>query len=193
MILNLVSEKDPILRERIPDFDFQNPDIPPAELFESMKESLIHYGGYGLAANQVGIRARMFVFGDIENPDSIVGAFNPRITSEFGDIKKMEEGCLTFPGLFLNIRRHSGIRVRYTTHEGITDTIKFDGVTARIFLHEMDHLNGITFLDRASRLERERGRKKQKIWLRRVKAYARKSDGESPQKNGQSKKAAYTE
>lgn len=169
MIFNLVSKNDPIIKEQMPVFDFDNPSTDPMELFENMKESLIHHGGIGLSANQIGLHARMFVMGDTKNPDSIVGVYNPKLLAEFGKEVFYVEGCLTFPGLFIKVKRHDGVRVRYTTHKGVTDAIKFDGLTSRVFQHELDHLNGITFESRAHKIHLDRARNKQRIWKRRQK------------------------
>jgi peptide deformylase len=161
MIYNLVDKFDPILKLKVPDFDFSNPPINPEQLFRDMKETMITNRGIGLSCNQCGLPYRMFVFGLYDDPDNIVGCFNPKITSVLGDdVVSLEEGCLSFPGTFVKVKRPESIRVRYTTYNGVTDTIKFNGLSARIFQHELDHLNGFTFRDRVSRLVWDKSQKK---------------------------------
>jgi peptide deformylase len=95
------------------------------------------------------------------------------IVDALSPVVKYEEGCLSFPGLFLRIKRPSEIRVRYTTDRGVTDTIKLSGLTARAFLHEIDHLDGVLFVDRVGSLELHRAKRKQVQLLRRMKALAK--------------------
>lgn len=161
---DLVDMNDPILREEMPEFDFDEPlaTLKAQQLYETMKTGLQALGGLGLSANQVGIRERMFVFGDGSDPDNIACAFNPIIVSYIGDEIKMEEGCLSYPGLLLKIKRPSAIRVRYANFDGRIKTMQFEGVTARVFQHELDHLNGIRFTDRVNPLYRDSVRQKLK-------------------------------
>lgn len=150
--LKLVPETDPILHEVMPEFDF-NGEIDSVELFEKMKETMCREKGLGLSANQVGIRARMFVIGDPDNPDSCIAVFNPRIVDEGNETIELDEGCLSFKNIFMKVKRPKTIRARYENEHGETFTHNFTGITARAFLHEYDHLNGITFKDVVSRLK----------------------------------------
>lgn len=178
--LQLLPETDPRLRQVCEDFNIEGDPNGALLLANALKALLIEYKAVGLAAPQVGVMARVFAFGNFADPESIVVAFNPNILDEFGENVRYEEGCVSFPGLFLRVTRKSAIRVRYTLATGATDTIKFDGMTARVFLHEYDHLNGITFTTRASMSERIRGRNKQKQLLRRMKAYNKTHKGKLP-------------
>ena len=81
----------------------------------------------------------------------------------------MIEGCLSFPGLFVKIKRPDTIQLQWETEEGTECDQQFDGITARILQHEIDHLNGITFLNRANRFHLEQARKQQKLSARRKK------------------------
>ena len=161
MILDLLPEHHEMLQTPAARFDFENPPMDPTELFENLKETMIANKGLGLAAPQVGIPYQAFVIGDYRNPDSIFSVFNPVIVDQAKEVM-MEEGCLTFPGLFIKIKRASGIRVRFSGHDGKVDTIKFEGYTARAFLHEFDHLQGITFVQRASALQLQRAKQQKK-------------------------------
>jgi peptide deformylase len=102
----------------------------------------------------------MFIIGNPMDRESIIPVFNPKIVDVFGDQEMYEEGCLSYPGLFIKVRRPNAIRVRYTTTNNTTDTIKFDGYTARIFLHEYDHLQGVVYTERANKFHVEKAKKK---------------------------------
>lgn len=113
--------------------------------------------GIGLAANQVGIPYRIFAMRGY--PENFV-CVNPRIVNFSSQEIALEEGCLSFPNLVVKIKRPKEIRVRFQTPNGETITRMFDGMTARVFQHELDHLNGIIFYKRANRFHREKALKK---------------------------------
>jgi peptide deformylase len=169
--MDVLPAKD-LSREPADDFNFDMEDGPA--LFEVMKASLIESRGIGLAAPQLGVDRRVFIMGHYESPDDIVPVYNPEILEASADTLMYEEGCLSFPDLYVSVRRPRVIRVRYSTPEGIRNTIKFDGMSARIFLHEMDHLDGFVMTDRASRFHLDRARKNLKLLLRRRKRAEKK-------------------
>ena len=163
MIYKLLSDNDPILHQPAERFDFDNPPMDPTELFENLKITMIANRGLGLAAPQVGIPYQVFVIGDPHDADSVFSVFNPTIVDAENE-NLMEEGCLTYPGLFIKIKRPSVIRARFSGHDGIVDTLQMTGYTARAFLHEYDHLQGVTMVNRASALQLQRAKKqKQKL------------------------------
>lgn len=155
-ILKLVAETDPILKEKMPEFDFSDKSIDPVELSESLVESCKLYRGYGLSANQCGIRARVFVMG---TDDQYVAFFNPKVLSSHGEYH-MEEGCLSFPLLGLRITRPRDIEVEYQDYSGTTRFMKLTGISARVFLHELDHMDGIVYTERAKPLALASGQKR---------------------------------
>lgn len=160
MILNLVSSDDPILREEIPPFDFQNPPCNPVELAKNLTETMIANNGLGLSANQVGLRHRVFVL----NGNPVYACFNPKVVDQTNqNIILMDEGCLSFPNLYVKVKRPRTIKVRFTMPNGETQTMKFDGITARCFLHELDHLNGVVFTSKASTFHLEKAMKYKKL------------------------------
>lgn len=161
MIYTLVKESDPVLHTQTEQFDFDNPQVDPVELFENLKETMIANRGVGLAAPQVGIPLSVFVIGHPDDPNNVFPVFNPKIVDFDGSIKE-EEGCLSYPGLFIKMERPAIIRARYTTHLGVTDTIKFGGFTARAFQHEFDHLLGRVFTTQASSIQLNRAKKQKK-------------------------------
>lgn len=158
MILDLIPENSDILFQEIPRFDFSNPPVDPIQLSKDLAETMLANNGIGLSANQVGLSYRVFVIKS--NP--ILACFNPIVVDDGEEELYLEEGCLSYPDLFIKIKRKKIIKVRYTEPSGQTITRVFDGLTARIFLHEYDHLNGIDFISRASPIHKEMGLKKRK-------------------------------
>ena len=167
--MKIVTFPDPILRERMPDFDFENPVMDPKELERQMLETMFANNAIGLAANQVGVRTRAFVMGDRKNFLMAKAYFNPKIVGNTDTIEDLEEGCLSFPGVFVNIKRPTAIRVEYQTADGTTDTAEFRDYDCKVFLHEFDHLEGITFQDRVSALKWALAVKKSKSSKRKFK------------------------
>lgn len=142
-----------ILRESIPLFDFNNTDIDPIELEQNMIATMFANGGIGLAANQVGVRARMFVMGSKEMPESAQAFFNPEVVANVTDMEDLEEGCLSFPGTFVKIKRPKKILARWQNSKGQVQESEFEGYDCKCFLHELDHLEGIVFKDRVTPLK----------------------------------------
>ena len=150
----IVKFPNEILRERMPEFDFNNPITDPKELEKEMIETMLANDAIGLAANQVGIKARVFVMGSKEHPENAVGIFNPVIIETSKDVMLDDsEGCLSFPGIFANIKRPNVIKAQWQNSSGETLTTDIEGYTARCFLHEFDHLEGIVYQDRISPLK----------------------------------------
>ena len=127
-----------------------------------MVETMLKYKGIGLASNQVGIDAQIFVMGE-EKPITVI---NPIITEVGPERVEMEEGCLSFPGLYFKVKRPSVVSVQYLDIEQKECIIKLEGLHARVFLHEYDHLQGITFDQRISKLRLEMAKKKQEKLLK---------------------------
>lgn len=151
--MNIVKFPDPILRQRMPEFDFANPIMDPVKLEKDMIEIMLSADGIGLAANQVGIATRVFVMGHRDNPESAQAFFNPKIIENTTEIADIEEGCLSFPGIYVKIKRPTAIKVQWQNSQGIIEEGKFDGYNCKCFLHEYDHLEGIVFQDRVSTLK----------------------------------------
>jgi len=117
------------------------------------------WNGIGLAANQVGVPYRVFAMRG--SPENFV-CFNPRIVQPSAENIILEEGCLSFPGLLVKVKRPKHIRVRFQTPNGDTRTETFIGMTARIFQHELDHLDGRLYFNRANKYHKEIAMKKWK-------------------------------
>ena len=157
--LELVEANDRVLHEPTIPFDFDKPPIDPDQLFALLAEMMIEKRGVGLAANQVGLPYSVFVIGDPTNTEGIIPVFNPQILDRSGEQYYAEEGCLTYPGLYVKIKRYNQIRTRYTTNANVTDTIKLTGITSRIFQHEFDHLEGVRFTSRANLYHLDKAKK----------------------------------
>ena len=151
--MNIIKFPNPILREQMPTFDFDNPLMDPKVLEKEMLEFMYARDGIGLAANQVGIKARVFVMGHKDNPESGMAFFNPIVVANTEKIEDMEEGCLSFPGVYVKIKRPSAITARWQNSSGEWEEGEFDGYNCKCFLHEFDHLEGITYQDRVSTLK----------------------------------------
>ena len=151
--MNIVKHPNPILDEKMPDFDFDNPTVDPVQLEKDMIEIMMSSGGIGLAANQVGIKARMFVMGHPKFKEHAQAFFNPIIVGVTDDVTEDEEGCLSFPNVYVKIKRPRGVLVRFQNSKGETQEAEFFGLESRCFLHEFDHLEGITYKDRLSTLK----------------------------------------
>ena len=151
----IVTLPDPILRRKarkITSFDKEF-----SVLVNDMIETLRSAPGVGLAAPQVGISERLIVieFGDEENEDApkkLYVVANPEIMEASEEMVSAIEGCLSIPGLVGEVERHESIHVKGLNRVGKPIRIKAEGWLARIFQHEMDHLEGVLYPDRASRV-----------------------------------------
>jgi len=162
----LVDSKDPILQEILPEFEFANSPVNPITFASQLVETCKYYNGLGLSANQCGFRYRVFVMGAGSN---YVAHFNPKIISMSENLVHMQEGCLSFPFLFLNITRPDTIQVEYQDYHGEIKQAKYSGITARCFLHELDHLNGIVYTSKAKPLALKTGKQKRDKLVMRMK------------------------
>ena len=118
------------------------------ELSKILIENMLHYDGVGLSANQIGIWERVFcMMIDFETQETIT-CFNPRIIKSYSKEVVLEEGCLSYPGVFLNAKRPDRIVVKYEDANGKLHKEKLTGFTSRVFQHEYDHMEGIDFTQR---------------------------------------------
>lgn len=168
-VFKIVPKDHSILRTATKRFSFEEPPIDPVLISDILKEVMIVNQGVGLSANQIGFPYSIFVMGNPKKPSEILTVFNPTIVDRFGDDVWYIEGCISFPDLFLNIKRKEYIRARYADVKGNVDTEKFDRLHSRIFQHEYDHLQGSVFTTLVSRMHLERAKKDQKIIRRRRK------------------------
>lgn len=146
--LALLPENDPQLLEVSDEWDFEV-DGSPEELVKEMFKFMIENGGVGLAAPQVGIKKRIFIMGNFQK---LVACINPKIV-ELSDNRIVDfEGCLSFPDLFMKVKRAGSCTVQYQTVTGEVIERELIGLESRVFLHEYDHLIGVTFDQRVGNL-----------------------------------------
>jgi len=132
--------------DRVKDF---GPELGP--LFDRMEETMIVSKGVGLAAPQVGIARQIAVVNpEPDEEKSLLKMVNPRIVWTSQETDTVEEGCLSVPGIRGEVVRHSKIEVVYQDEHGKEHALKAEGLLARIIQHEIDHLNGVLFIDRLS-------------------------------------------
>jgi len=158
--MKLIKAPDEFLEKQVKEFDFSTMD--PGEISKNMIDVMHKYKGVGLAANQVGVDAQIFVMGE-KDPMTVI---NPIITEVGTEKVEMEEGCLSFPGLYMKVSRPSVVSVQYLDIEQKECIIKLEGFHARVFLHEYDDLQGITFDQRVSKLRLDMAKKKQQKILK---------------------------
>ena len=164
-IFDLVKEDDPILKEVMPEFDFANPPVNPETFASSLVETCKMHHGVGLSANQCGFRYRVFVMGA---NDDYVAFYNPVVTYQSSDEVHMQEGCLSFPFLGLYITRPDTIEVAYKSFKGEDKTMTLTGISARVFLHELDHMNGILYTERVKTLALHTGQKRRNKLMKKL-------------------------
>jgi peptide deformylase len=150
---------DRYLLEKCEDFDFKDPPFDPVQFAQTLVKYMHEKNGLGLAANQVGVPYRIFAMRG--SPENFV-CYNPKIVQISDQTVTLEEGCLSYPNLYVKIKRPSMIRVRFTTPNGDTITKQFIGMTARCFQHEYDHLEGKRFYDQANKFHRDQAIRKWK-------------------------------
>jgi peptide deformylase len=152
-MLKIITYPNLILDERIPEFDFNNPSEDPKLLEAELLETMYASNGIGLSANQVGKRVRVFVMGQKDHPEQGQAFFNPTVIANTDSLVEDSEGCLSFPDLYVKIKRPSAIKARWQNSQGEWKESELYDYTCRCFLHELDHLEGITFRDRASKIK----------------------------------------
>jgi peptide deformylase len=159
MLRTILTYPDPELKKKSTPVTIINEKI--RELVQDMAETMYDAPGVGLAAPQIGVKQRVIVIdvsGKDEPPDLIV-AINPVIIHADGESYE-EEGCLSVPKYSANVRRHARVVVKGLNLEGEEVTWKAEGLLAIAFQHEIDHLDGLLFVDHVSPLKREIFRRK---------------------------------
>lgn len=158
--MRLVQETDPILKIKAQCFDFENPQVDPTRLVSDMRSVMMNERGMGLAAPQVGISLRMFIMNATDGRQ--FACFNPEVLSVSMETERSVEGCLSFPNLWLKVNRPISVNVSFFNEFGVLVNETFDNLNARCYLHEIDHLDGICFVDMVGPLALQKARKKAK-------------------------------
>ena len=156
--MKLLKYPDEFLNKQVKAVDLENPGFDPVELKEQMVELMLSSNGIGLSANQVGLDAQVFVMGDsVENSTICI---NPTVLQYTQETVDDIEGCLSFPNIYVKIKRPKEILAEWYNEKLEKQTVKIEGYSAKCYLHELDHLLGITFKDRASKLKWNMAQKK---------------------------------
>ena len=164
--LSLFDENHPMLLQRIPEYDVTRlPNPVLGKLIKRLKMTMKLHGGIGLSANQCGIFERVFVLGA---NDAIWACINPKIINASPDLIRDKEGCLSFPGLALGVERHSWVEAEFINEECKVVQMRFEGLTARCFQHELDHMNGIKFTSKVKPLALQMAKKQQQKLIKKI-------------------------
>jgi len=147
----IVKDPDPVLREVAKEVTKFNPNLK--KLLKDMAETMYDAEGVGLAAPQIGISKRVIVV-DVGDENGLVEMVNPVIVEQEGE-QLGPEGCLSIPNLNGEVRRAERIVVQGQNSDGESITVNASGYFARAFQHEIDHLNGVLFIDHISKLKRD--------------------------------------
>jgi peptide deformylase len=151
MSLKLLHYPNTFLDKKLDDVDLENPGFDPKELKEQMVDLMLESKGIGLSASQVGLNYQLFVMGDSKENSTI--CINPKVLQHTEDTVQEPEGCLSFPGVYVPVTRPKEILVEY-----------YDENLEKV--HEWDHLQGVTFKDRVSKLKWAMAQKKAKKYDR---------------------------
>ena len=165
-ILDIRLIPDPVLRKKAEKVEGPSDEI--ITILDDMAETMYNAPGIGLAANQVGVLKRLIVIDcstDEEEPN-LLKMINPKIITSTNEKSELEEGCLSIPEHKANVVRPSKVEVSYKNLNGVTEKLKAEGLLSACLQHEIDHLNGILFIDHISRLKRDMIIRKVKKQLR---------------------------
>jgi len=162
----LLMQIAPFMDDTLEHFGFQD----RKSLSKVMHGNMVKYGGLGLSANQIGLPFRMFVMGGHPQVEEgkVRYVFNPLINDVSPESIVMKEGCLSFPFLFLGIKRPKWVNVRYTDENGEEIEETLHGMPARMFQHENEHMNGYVFTDLVSKLKLERAEISKKKMIKEI-------------------------
>ena len=163
----LLMQIAPFMDDTLEHFGFED----RKSLSKVMHGNMVKYGGLGLSANQIGLPFRMFVMGGHPQVEEgkVRYVFNPLINDVSPESIVMKEGCLSFPFLFLGIKRPKWVNVRYTDENGEEIEETLHGMPARMFQHENEHMNGYVFTDLVSKLKLERAETSKKKMIKEIK------------------------
>ena len=135
-------------------------DCDREKVRQDLIDSMEQYQGVGLSANQIGVAERVFIMYEDVNTSKILTCFNPKIIETSKEQILIDKGCLTYPHVWLKVKRPIAIKVEFEDEKGEKHEREFQGLTSRIFQHEYDHMQGTDFTQKVSRLKIERAMKK---------------------------------
>ena len=158
--IRLLTKIAPYQDDMLKEHDFENRKALADAMYDTMKK----YGGLGLSCNQVGLPYRMFVMGG--HPEIDLGrtryVFNPEVLEMSKETVMLKEGCLSFPFVFVAIKRPKWVQVKYEDEDGEIKKEHMHGMNSRIYQHENEHMNGLIFKDLVSDFKWKRANEKAK-------------------------------
>lgn len=151
----IITIPDPVLRKTARSIERVDDDL--RRLMDDMLETMYDAPGIGLAAPQIGISRRLIVMDPAKDdaPETPLIMVNPKILERSDEMRTHEEGCLSIPDYTAEIERPAVIRVTFLDREGKAQEKKLEGIWSTVVQHEIDHLNGVLFIDYLSRLKRD--------------------------------------
>ncbi|HKK02259.1 MAG TPA: peptide deformylase [Desulfuromonadales bacterium] len=166
-ILSIRHYPDPVLKQPCPPVPAVTDEL--RTLARDMAETMYAAPGVGLAAPQVGVSQRLIVIdcSAKDDPPDLITAFNPEIVSREGELFE-EEGCLSVPEFYAKVARSAKVRVRFLDLDGVQQEREAEELLAVAFQHEIDHLDGILFVDHLSPLKKGIFRKKYKKIIEKI-------------------------
>tara|TARA_E500000318_G_scaffold66992_3_gene61782 strand:+ start:228 stop:743 length:516 start_codon:yes stop_codon:yes gene_type:complete len=153
----LLNPKHPSLSTRL---EGCSEDLDRKKIVEDLTSAMEHHQGIGLSANQIGVSERVFVMYSNIKTREVMACFNPKIITESEETVVMTEGCLTYPGLWLDIERPEGIEVEFEDVNGDIQKKALFGLECRVFQHEFDHMEGTNYTKIVSRIKLDRALKR---------------------------------
>ena len=167
-IFKLVDAKHPFLKVKL---EKCSDEIDRIKIKEDLIDSMKNFQGIGLSANQIGFMERVFVMYSNVKEREIIACFNPKILTISKKKVLMDEGCLSYPGLWLKISRPDGIEVSYEDENGELQEKAMFGLECRVFQHEYDHMEGTDFTEKVSSLKMKMAQKRLKKVKKRIEKY----------------------
>ena len=144
------------LRTKITEtWSFDNPPVDTKKFSDELIDAMWSHSGLGVSANQIGYSYRVFAMRGSTKSESVI-CFNPKIKDCSPEMNTMEEGCLSLPDVFAKVVRPEHVAISYFNSDGEEEGQLASGLTARVFQHELDHLDGILFIDRIGVLTKQR-------------------------------------
>ncbi|MBT4722314.1 peptide deformylase [Candidatus Falkowbacteria bacterium] len=147
--MEIILHPNDILRQKakkIAESELKSPEF--AKFVDQMAKTMLEKDGLGLAAPQVGVSKRLFIANTKQGPIALI---NPKIIKKSWRKETDEEGCLSIPAIYGDVSRHRSIKVKALNHEGREVVLEAKGLFARVIQHEMDHLDGVLFIDKAKK------------------------------------------
>jgi peptide deformylase len=156
--LTVFGENHPMLSVPIPEYKEAIPNPSIKNLVARLKMTMKLYNGIGLSANQCGIFQRVFVIG---TEHFQIACINPKVVAKSEELSRENEGCLSFPGMFVKVERPTWVDAEFYDETGAFKQIRLEGLTAKCYLHELDHMNGVKFIEHAGPLAIQMARQRQ--------------------------------